>query len=355
MTKTTLKKNYWTQETEDAIIAYNNEQDMDKRNDIFNNHIYSPLCKLVECVFNTRKITNMDMTNRDAILDTVSFLTENLHRFVPSPSHKAFSYFSVITKNRLFEVSNRNYKNWKRCISINNSGSKADDLDKSNEYMETLLQTKALPDQGSTPDEHIEFYSKQKQRWNDIYSWYANEEPKIFRSANRKQRTNVVLEEIDKLLKGEKQWLSNPSQPGIKSTVLSVYSGTPYEQTVARTRGVTSVTNPVFNKYFNRPRVSIKNENGSFKLYQDVTRTCPECNKAIIHKGQHAADAAKYALKRHQLCRSCSKKKPVKIHPEYNRNCPECNETMTYTGRNAKYALTDKSVCCKCARKNSLK
>src|ERR1700685_4554867 len=46
-------KMYFTQETENSIILYNNTIDEKIRNDIYNNHIKYPFEKLCECVFNS--------------------------------------------------------------------------------------------------------------------------------------------------------------------------------------------------------------------------------------------------------------------------------------------------------------
>ena len=39
---------YWTQETQDAIIRYNNEEDELTREKIFRDHVYKPLDKMAE-------------------------------------------------------------------------------------------------------------------------------------------------------------------------------------------------------------------------------------------------------------------------------------------------------------------
>ena len=55
------KANYFTQETEDAIVAYNNSKDSEYRNKIFSEKIYYPLYKLAENIIHTFKFYYTDV------------------------------------------------------------------------------------------------------------------------------------------------------------------------------------------------------------------------------------------------------------------------------------------------------
>ena len=110
------KANYFTQETEDAIVAYNNSDDHVFRDKIFTEKIYYPLYKLSENIIHTFKFYYTDVDDlEDLKLEIVSLLVEEkLHMFDPSRGAKAFSYFGTIVKRHLINYNNKNYKRLKQ-------------------------------------------------------------------------------------------------------------------------------------------------------------------------------------------------------------------------------------------------
>ena len=114
------KANYFTQETEDAIVAYNNSTDYEFRNKIFREKIYFPLYKLAENIIHTFKFYYTDVDDlEDLKLEVVSLLVEEkLHMFDPSRGAKAFSYFGTIVKRHLINYNNKNYKRVKQQTGI---------------------------------------------------------------------------------------------------------------------------------------------------------------------------------------------------------------------------------------------
>ena len=107
------KKNYYfTQETEDAIIRYNNEEDPAVRNQIYSKDIDYPFDKLAENIIHTFKFYYFDVSPDEVKHEVVSFLVMNMHKFKEGKG-KAFSYFSVVAKNYLILNNNANYKRYK--------------------------------------------------------------------------------------------------------------------------------------------------------------------------------------------------------------------------------------------------
>ena len=117
---------YFTQETEDAIIAYNNETDTDTRETIFREKIHQPFQKLVENVFNTFKFSYFETGPQDVQKECLTHLVANMHKFDPNrqsklnPNQKtkAFAYFSIIAKHYLILLNNTNYKKFNQNIEI---------------------------------------------------------------------------------------------------------------------------------------------------------------------------------------------------------------------------------------------
>ena len=114
------KANYFTQETEDAIVAYNNSNDHVFRDKIFTDQIYFPLYKLAENIIHTFKFYYTDVDDlEDLKLEVVSLLVEEkLHMFDPTRGAKAFSYFGTIVKRHLINYNNKNYKRVKQQTSM---------------------------------------------------------------------------------------------------------------------------------------------------------------------------------------------------------------------------------------------
>ena len=114
------KANYFTQETEDAIVEYNNSNDHVFRDKIFSEKIYYPLYKLAENIIHTFKFYYTDVDDlEDLKLEIVSLLVEEkLHMFDPSRGAKAFSYFGTIVKRHLINYNNKNYKRLKQLTTM---------------------------------------------------------------------------------------------------------------------------------------------------------------------------------------------------------------------------------------------
>ena len=99
---------YFTQETENAIIRYNNSVDNEECNKIFRDEIYPVFFKLTEYIINTYKIFNTGENNiseNGTIIniqnEVIQFLHKKIHLFDPSKGAKAYSYFGTIAKRYL--------------------------------------------------------------------------------------------------------------------------------------------------------------------------------------------------------------------------------------------------------------
>lgn len=111
-------KNYFTKETEDYIIKYNNSTDSAERDKIFREHIYFPFYKLVENIIHTFKFYHIDTDSIESLkFEIISVLVEDkIKRFDPTNGAKAYSYFGTIVKRWLIAYTNQNYNTKKRVI-----------------------------------------------------------------------------------------------------------------------------------------------------------------------------------------------------------------------------------------------
>ena len=108
---------YFTEETEAAIIAYNNSSSERERNLLFRDHIYYSFYKLAENVLNTWKFTYFDDDKEDTKQEVISFLLEKIHKYQQDKG-KAFSYFTIAVRNYLILNNNSNYKRYKSTSKI---------------------------------------------------------------------------------------------------------------------------------------------------------------------------------------------------------------------------------------------
>jgi len=90
--------NYFTKVHENAILEYINSEDQDFRNEIYRDVIQPVFTEMINKIVFTYKFTNLP--NVDSLkCECEMHLVTILSNFDPSKGSKAFSYFSVITKN----------------------------------------------------------------------------------------------------------------------------------------------------------------------------------------------------------------------------------------------------------------
>ncbi len=103
-------KLYFTQDTEDAIIAYNKEPRHVLRNKVYNDFIHKPLFKMAENLIHRYKFYHFDASAKDVQHEVIAFVLEKLPKYTQEKG-KAFSYFSIVAKNYLIQ---NNYKHYNR-------------------------------------------------------------------------------------------------------------------------------------------------------------------------------------------------------------------------------------------------
>jgi len=102
---------YFTQDTEDAIVAYNKSLDFDERDKIYNRRIHYAFFKLTENIIHTFKFYYTEVDNiEDLQHEIITFLLSKIHLFDPSKGAKAYSYFGTIVKRYLIISNTKNYK-----------------------------------------------------------------------------------------------------------------------------------------------------------------------------------------------------------------------------------------------------
>ena len=120
MARKRSEANYFTKETEEYIVKFNNSEDQEYRSKIFTEHIYFPFYKLAENIIHTFKFYYTDVDKiEDLKHEIVSILyEEKIMKFDPTNGAKAYSYFGTIVKRWLINYNNKNYKKLKQIGSF---------------------------------------------------------------------------------------------------------------------------------------------------------------------------------------------------------------------------------------------
>jgi|TARA_B100001094_G_C18028247_1_gene718729 hypothetical protein len=104
-------KNYFTQDTEDAIVLYNNTKDPEIRSKIYEREIHFAFFKLTQNIIHTFKFYHTEVTDLEHLQhEIITFLLSKMHLFDPTRGAKAYSYFGTIVKRWLILYNTKNYK-----------------------------------------------------------------------------------------------------------------------------------------------------------------------------------------------------------------------------------------------------
>jgi hypothetical protein len=129
---------YFTLDTQQAILDYRLETSQATRNKIFNEKIYYAFYKLAENIIHTFKFYYTEVDNINELKhEVIAFLLEKLHLYDPSKG-KAYSYFGTIAKRYLIVYNNNNYKRLKGKAPV-------EDVDSDKTITNNLLLTQPEP------------------------------------------------------------------------------------------------------------------------------------------------------------------------------------------------------------------
>ena len=104
-------RNYFTQDTEDAIVLYNNTSDPEVRSKIYESRIHYAFFKLTQNIIHTFKFYHTEVDNLEHLQhEIITFLLSKIHLFDPTNGAKAYSYFGTIVKRWLILYNTKNYK-----------------------------------------------------------------------------------------------------------------------------------------------------------------------------------------------------------------------------------------------------
>ena len=108
---------YFTKDTEDGIIAYNNTEDAREKDAIYNTLIRHAFEKIAENIYNTFKFSYADVSPIEVQKQAISHMVANIDKYEQGKG-KAFSYFSIVAKHWFILDNNNTYRRFKRHVEI---------------------------------------------------------------------------------------------------------------------------------------------------------------------------------------------------------------------------------------------
>ena len=169
-------KNYFTQDTEDAIVLYNNTEDPEVRSKIYEREIHYAFFKLTENIIHTFKFYHTEVSNLEHLQhEIITFLLTKMHLFDPTKGAKAYSYFGTIVKRWLILYNTKNYNKKIKKVGV-------DELTK-----DTSKDTYNIDSYGKKKDELSEYI--------DLFVDYTTENIlELFPKKNDAQIADAILE-----------------------------------------------------------------------------------------------------------------------------------------------------------------
>jgi hypothetical protein len=153
MPKKKVSKNYFTQETEDAIVLYNNTPDPELRSKIYEEKIHYAFFKLTQNIIHTFKFYHTEVSDLEHLQhEIIVFLLSKIHLFDPSKGAKAYSYFGTIVKRWCILYNDKNYKSKISKVST-------DELLKDDTHSYTIEPSNSDDRLSNFMDEYVEFVS----------------------------------------------------------------------------------------------------------------------------------------------------------------------------------------------------
>jgi len=154
--RTRRKNHYFTSDHEEAIVRYAKSTCQRERTELYIQYIQPAFNEMVDKIVFTYKFTNLP--NCDSLREECKiWLMTILDKYDPNKGSKAFSYFSVITKNWFIHKVKRQQKRNKREIDFDNI-SKA--------YEEEFLSTSESYVSIREENEFWQSFYKELQSWD---------------------------------------------------------------------------------------------------------------------------------------------------------------------------------------------
>jgi hypothetical protein len=135
---------YFTQETENSIIEWQEETEPRRREWIYTKNIHEPFQEIAASLINVYHLADAE-ERAEVIADCVSMLYEALGKFDHTKGFKAFAYFSVISRNWLISRRKLQRKDGMKFVSYDSVNLSSEDSALSTRDVEFIHENSILP------------------------------------------------------------------------------------------------------------------------------------------------------------------------------------------------------------------
>lgn len=145
MVKKTKKQgnNYFTDETEEAIIRYNSEDNYVKKNIIYEHYIHYPLFKLTQNIIHTFKFYNTEVEDLEHLQhELIIFFLSKIHLFNPAKSVE--DKINKLYKENNLNINNIPFREYLIHVGLENHAFKLSDI---KEYFKIIQPPKELEEE----------------------------------------------------------------------------------------------------------------------------------------------------------------------------------------------------------------
>ena len=170
------KNYYFTKIHEDAIVEYSNTTDYRRKTDLYVELIGPALNEMVNKIVFTYRFTslpNIDYLREDCKV----WLTTILNKFDPNKGSKAFSYFSVVTKNWFIHKVKQNARSRKREV-----------------YLEDMINQ--LDEEVISEEKQYPSLREEREFWNNFYEELSSWDQDMLKENEKKvlQAVKILFE-----------------------------------------------------------------------------------------------------------------------------------------------------------------
>ena len=167
MPKKKNKNHYFTKVHEDAIIQYCKSTDNKERNELYKQYIGPVFDEMVDKIVYTYKFNTLP--NIDALRDDCkNWLITILNKFDPDKGSKAFTYFSVVSKNWFIAQVKKTSKKSKKEVHIDDFYLDRTNGDRTYNYYEESLVVYNTYLQDRERSEFFANLSGEINKWSDM-------------------------------------------------------------------------------------------------------------------------------------------------------------------------------------------
>lgn len=156
---------YFTQVHEDAIVKYCSTDDWRDKEELYNTLIQPAFSQMVDKIVFTYRFTTLPDID-DLREECKGWLVTILAKFDPTKGHKAFSYFSVVTKNWFIHKVKKNKKRLEREVPLDTVEMDANIhmIDKSASYQDEKVRKEKMVELKKEMESWEVDFSKDKEK-----------------------------------------------------------------------------------------------------------------------------------------------------------------------------------------------